>query len=227
MVIRSGDQNINKVALTFDDGPNPIYTEKILSILKEAGVMATFFLIGRNAELYPDIVRRILADGHDIGNHTYTHARLAEVSEETVRSEIVKAETVITSITGNSPVFFRPPGHYFKEPTFAKVAESLGLRMVFCSIACPDWNWSWETQYDNRILIRYKATRIHFSVSRNAGPGSIINLHDGSEYSGIRNWEKRVIPTCYALPRLLMWLKVKKNLHPVKLSEMELIEESL
>jgi peptidoglycan-N-acetylglucosamine deacetylase len=227
LVIRSANSRVRQVALTFDDGPNPIYTPKILSILKEAGVQATFFLIGRNAERFPDVVRSIYEDGHDIGNHTYSRINADDLSEESVRSEIANTSSVIAGITGHSPVLFRPPGHFFCEPTFETVAESLGLRTTLCSIACPDWNWSWETQYDNRLLVWYKARRIQLSIARNVRPGSIIDLHDGSDHFDVKNWEKRAIPTLFALPEVIHHLKTKKNLNPARVSEMDLIEEPL
>lgn len=227
MVIRRGNPNINKIALTFDDGPNPVYTEKILSILKEAGATATFFLIGHNAELYPDIVRKIQADGHDIGNHSYTHTKMDSVTEDVIKNEITRASAVIADITGNHPIYFRPPGGKLgKDHIVANVAGNLRLRTVMWSLECGDWVWPWETQSRNKLVIRRRARQIRNALSQNAKPGSIIDLHDGSEYFDIKNAEKRAIPVYCALPRLLKWFK-ENNLDPVKLSEMELIEESL
>lgn len=189
MVIRRGNQNINKVALTFDDGPNPIYTEKILSTLKEAGVAATFFLMGHNAEQYPDIVRNIQADGHDIGNHTYSHIRLDDVSEDVIANEITKASSVIAKITGKSPEFFRPPGgNIDKEHMVENIASTSGLRTVLWNLQCSDWRWPWETQHYNKLVIWGKAGRIYKRVAQNAKPGSIIDLHDGGNHQASETW---------------------------------------
>ncbi len=226
MVIRIGNPDANQVALTFDDGPNPVYTPKILSILREAGVTATFFLIGRNAERWPDVVREIHAGGHNIGNHTYTHRRLAEASANVIENEIKRTSAVLADITGESPLFFRPPGGKLdNEHRVEDIVNALGLRTVVWNLECGDWYWPWETQYKNQFVIWRRARQIYTALSQKATPGSIIDLHDGTEQFDVKNSEKRAIPTYRALPRLLKTLQLKKGLHPVRLSEMELIEE--
>jgi hypothetical protein len=99
----------HQVAITFDDGPDPQWTPKILDILKAANVKAAFFLVGVNAEHYPNLVRRIVDEGHEIGNHTYYHPNLAECWPEHVRLELNATQLLIETITGRATTLFRPP----------------------------------------------------------------------------------------------------------------------
>ncbi len=107
----------HKVALTFDDGPDPTWTPRVLDLLKERGVKAAFFVIGRNAEHYPNLVKRMVAEGHEIGNHTYSHGNLAEMAEWRWRLELDSTERLIETITGYSTALFRPPYNADSTPT--------------------------------------------------------------------------------------------------------------
>ena len=98
-----------KAAITFDDGPNPDYTLDLLEGLKERGVTATFFLLGVEAEKYPDIVNKIYSDGHLIGTHAYNHVNLCNLTDEAAVEQVVKTNMVIGKITGECPQFIRPP----------------------------------------------------------------------------------------------------------------------
>lgn len=98
-----------KVAITFDDGPHPKYTEQLLDGLKERGVKATFFVTGEHASLHPDIIKRINEEGHLIGNHTYTHTQLQATNREAFKEELVKTNRVLKEITGNDVIYVRPP----------------------------------------------------------------------------------------------------------------------
>lgn len=97
------------VALTFDDGPSPVYTPQVLAILKKYNIKATFFLIGENAKKHPELVKEILAEGHVVGNHTQTHAKLTKISEAQLQTEIVEPETIINGIIGKKPICLRYP----------------------------------------------------------------------------------------------------------------------
>jgi Predicted xylanase/chitin deacetylase len=101
--------DIRRVALTFDDGPHPIYTEPLLDGLKERGVKATFFVTGENASLHPDIIKRMYEEGHLIGNHTYTHIELTKSNREKFKQELVKTNEVLQEITGEEVLYVRPP----------------------------------------------------------------------------------------------------------------------
>lgn len=98
-----------QVAITFDDGPHPIYTPQLLEGLRKRGVKATFFVIGENAEQYPDIIRQMQEDGHLIGNHTMHHVAINKMSMEEAEMEVGAANDVITEITGERPEYLRPP----------------------------------------------------------------------------------------------------------------------
>ncbi|MBQ4529855.1 MAG: polysaccharide deacetylase family protein [Lachnospiraceae bacterium] len=98
-----------KIALTFDDGPHPEYTPMLLDGLKERNVSAAFFLMGKNAEKYPEIVERMYKEGHTIGNHSYSHVQLSEMEELEACKEMTKANEVIKNIIGKTPDYIRPP----------------------------------------------------------------------------------------------------------------------
>ncbi len=94
-----------KIALTFDDGPHPYYTEQLLKGLEERGAKASFFITGQNVEAYPEIVKKIHEDGHLIGNHTYSHTQLTSRNQEKFKEEIIKTNEVIKEVTGEDTIF--------------------------------------------------------------------------------------------------------------------------
>lgn len=109
-VAETGDGEMKKkIAITFDDGPNPEYTELLLEGLKERGVHATFFLLGKEAETYPKIVKKIHEDGHLIGTHSYEHVNLCNLTDQAAIEQVEKTNTIIYEITGEYPVYIRPP----------------------------------------------------------------------------------------------------------------------
>ena len=108
-VILSGKGDSRKIALTFDDGPHPYKTDKILDLLETYNIHATFFVIGQNVAAHPEIVCREIALGHEIGNHTYSHKSLAKCSKEFVEKEITATEEILLEKTGCAPKLFRPP----------------------------------------------------------------------------------------------------------------------
>ncbi len=98
-----------KVALTFDDGPHPYYTEQILDGLKQRGIRATFFVTGMNAEKYPKIIQRMYEEGHVIGNHTFYHTQLTKRNRKEFKEELIRTNEVISKITGEDVIYVRPP----------------------------------------------------------------------------------------------------------------------
>lgn len=98
-----------KIALTFDDGPHPYYTEQLLDGLKERGVVATFFVTGEHAKLHPEVIQRMSEEGHLIGNHTYSHMQLKSNNREQFKTELIETNEVIEDITGDEVVYVRPP----------------------------------------------------------------------------------------------------------------------
>lgn len=127
--------NSKKIAITFDDGPHPYYTEQLLDGLKERGVKATFFVMGEHAELHPDIIERMNEEGHLIGNHTYSHMQLSESNREAFKAELVKTNQIIFDITGEEVVYVRPPyGSWDK-----KFENELNMFPVLWTVDPLDW----------------------------------------------------------------------------------------
>jgi len=241
MVIYSGLEQADIVAVTFDDGPNPKITPRILKVLEHQGVKATFFLTGKGAEKYPDIVRQIISNGHDVGNHTYTHKPLASLcrneGEQAVKEEIKNGLEAIKRIAGISEKelqFFRPPYLDWNSKVGGIAKPFYRDRIVMSWLGSNDFSWGDGNHYwdENDIAgINYKAEEIIYDVGSNTVPGSIITLHDSAEYGIAGNiyyptWMNRAIPTLRALPMIIDNLH-KKNLKIKKLSEMSLRREPI
>ena len=124
-----------RIALTFDDGPHPIYTPQMLELLKEEQVPATFFLLGENVELYGDVVKEIAKEGHLIGNHTYHHVQITSLSLEEACKEIQETSDLIEELTGTGTEYVRPPFGTWTE----ELEERLNLIPVMWSIDTKDW----------------------------------------------------------------------------------------
>ncbi len=152
------------IHLTLDDGPHPIATPKALEILRTRGIKATFFLVGKNVQEYPEIVRQILEGGHSIGNHTYEHPSLFFRPKKFQWEEIQKTSDCIQKITGKKPDLFRPPYGYFDFTTL-KAAKSSGHHLVMWSIDSLDFK-------------NLPAESIAQKVTSKAKAGSILLFHD-------------------------------------------------
>lgn len=155
-----------RIALTFDDGPSVPYTAQILDILKRERAPAVFFLCGANAARHPELVRRILREGHQIGNHTYSHPYLHLLGRDRLDAEIGRAQDAIAAAAGAAPRYFRPP---FGVRAFAlpKVLRGRGLTMVLWSGAGP------EGDRDARAIAA--------AALKSLSPGAILLFHDGFE----------------------------------------------
>jgi len=181
-----------KIALSFDDGPDPRWTQKILDILKEKKAPATFFVIGAEASRWPNILRREYAEGHEIGNHTYTHPNFDDISKTELHWQLNLTERLIESTIGVKSILFRPPYGIDHQPEYAEevaqlpIAQDMGYLIIGQKIDPHDWRL-----VDGKQI---PAQEIVDNVMRQAEIGNIILFHDGG---GERSH------TVEALPRVI------------------------
>ena len=161
------DQRI--VALTYDDGPHPPYTERLLDVLAKHNVKATFFMIGNRIEKHPETVHRVIAEGHQIGNHTYSHPLLGFLPPFCVQRQIERTDDLIRQYGVVEEIVFRAP----MLTRFLPVAYVLA-KGDRTHISCDVWSWDWTTQNPDKIT----ETVLKKTLS-SKGAGSIIVLHDG------------------------------------------------
>ena len=172
-----------KIAITFDDGPDPDWTPKILDVLKEKGVQATFFVIGVEAEKYPSLTKRIYAEGHEIGNHTFTHPDISNVSKGYFEVELNLTERLFEGQLGVKPVLFRPPYSIDQEPDTAdqvrplELAQQLGYITIGDKVDPNDWRDNPRRPADEIVADVFKA--LPPCAPGNLTCGNIILLHDG------------------------------------------------
>lgn len=153
-----------KVALTFDDGPHPVYTPEMLDLLKEKNVKATFFLLGEQVEQYPDIVKRMSEEGHLIGNHSYKHEQLSKLSTVQACSRVNRTNELIHSITGRYPEYLRPPFGDWKDSLDCEV----NMVEVLWDVDTLDWSSKNKDKVVNKVM-------------NNVEEGDIILMHDSYE----------------------------------------------
>ena len=163
--LRSVATSEKLVAITLDDGPDPKYTPTALRIAREHGVHFTFFLLGSHVEAHPDLAREILAEGHAIGNHTWSHRVMMGLTETENRAEIECCQRALERTCGATPKLLRPPKGRFDD-TAAKVADTLGYQIVLWSVAVENHTTKTPEAMTERVLSRVK-------------PGAIILAHDG------------------------------------------------
>ncbi len=196
-----GSRKGNAVAITFDDGPNEPYTGQILEILKARDVKATFFVIGENAMQFPDTVRRELAQGMEVGNHSYNHQIILHEKSSTILWQIQQTQDTLKQITGRDPKWFRPP-HGFRDPRLFGKTRRFDLAVAEWSNMPRDWTCPGTDVIVRRVLDKLR-------------PGDIILLHDGdSVYVGGDRSQ-----TVAALPRILDGIQAR-GLHCVTLTEL-------
>jgi len=164
-IVWRGDPEKAKIALTFDDGPHAVTTPLLIETLKGSDTAATFFLVGKHIESHPEIARALLEAGHEIGNHTYSHASLSFLTSRQVRDEISRAEKAIEDLTGTSSHVLRPPNGFFSRRVL-DIAEKMGYRVVIGDVYPRDPH-------------RPGAGKIIARVIKRTQNGSIIILHDG------------------------------------------------
>jgi len=161
---RRHDNSQKMIALTFDDGPHPRYTEEILDILKEYGVRATFFVVGSNVEANLDLVKREIAEGHEIGNHTYSHPHLTSIGSEELIREMEMTESILREMTGCCPRLFRPPEGVYSQTVSGAIKQTPYIPILW-TVDTEDWR-------------RPSAEAIARIAIENTKTGVIILCHD-------------------------------------------------
>jgi len=187
-----GPQTGKRICLTFDDGPVSPSTERILDILRAHAVSATFFLCGKRVEKNPDLMRRIAAEGHEIGNHTYSHLFLYFKSRRRMAQEIDRTQECIEKVLGRRPTFFRPPygARWFGLVPTLRERE---LNMVMWSATGYDW--------------KKDTAGIVAAALKELRPGAILLLHDGLESNDPNRVDRS--RTIEALPQIISQVRAR------------------
>ncbi|HEY6952180.1 MAG TPA: polysaccharide deacetylase family protein [Bacteroidota bacterium] len=162
-LFRAHDESVH---LTFDDGPHPVATPKVLDILRKFDIRATFFLVGRQVQQLPELTRQIAAEQHRLGNHSFSHVNFVRRTKDTIRAEITRTNDIICANAGITPTLFRPPFGFYDYRT-VRVVRSLGMELV---------HWTNDIR-------DYKAAGRTRRITRNIhqiGNGSIVLLHDNA-----------------------------------------------
>lgn len=202
-ITRSSSAAGNKVVLTFDDGPSRNYTPEILKVLAEKGVPATFFLVGKHVEEYPDIARQIVEEGHEVGNHTYGHITVPNSAPPQLTAQIVRTNLIILQQTGTFPPYLRPPRGLY-DMRMRRIAKLLGQELILWSLSSQDWHPRATTRgVIRRVLDRVTA-------------GDIILFHDSGSLLNSEGSSRR--PTVEALGPIIDGLR-EKGLEIVRLEE--------
>lgn len=174
------------VALTFDDGPSPIYTPQILKILKENGVHATFFVVAGNAKAHPELLKEIVANGNAVGNHSMTHPMLTRMSNKQLQYQIVKSKEIIQKIIGKPPVCFRPPFGVTNKH-IKSIIQANNMVQVPIGYNTFDYNSPGVQKIVNAVL-------------QHAHSGQVFLLHDGYKHRQ---------QTVQALPEIIKGIRAK------------------
>ncbi len=197
---KAANNQLQVFSLTFDDGPNPKTTLCISKLLREAGFAATFFVLGQNAEKYPEVLDQLIADGHEIANHTFSHHLLAFSGPRKIRDEIIRQEQVIQKFTQNKPIPLLRAPHGFKSPFLIHTARKIGYQVC-------GWNGGiFDTADPGAGVIAERANKL---MRANA----VLLLHDGNIDGEDRG------QTAEALPEIIQAAR-NLNLRSIKLSEL-------
>ncbi|MEY4299264.1 MAG: hypothetical protein RIR25_500 [Verrucomicrobiota bacterium] len=164
-IYNSVHTNRRVLALTFDDGPSAELTPKLLDLLKKEGIRATFFVIGSNVQAHPDIARRIVAEGHEIANHSWSHPQLPRLGAERLEQEIKNTTDIIEQTTGHRVTMMRPPYGAINERVKNAIIKTHGLDLLMWSVDPRDWTRPGPEAVERRLLA-------------GAAPGAIMLCHD-------------------------------------------------
>ncbi|CAB3389424.1 polysaccharide deacetylase family protein [Kyrpidia spormannii] len=187
IVFYRGPATVRQAALTFDDGPDVTYTTRILDILRREGIHATFFIVGQRAQAHPEMVRRIVAEGHVVGNHSWDHPNFTKLSIAEIRSELIRTNDLLRSLVGYTPDLFRPP-YGELTPALVQTIGSMGFKIIDWSVDTRDWAGT-----PVPTIMNY--------VRKEITPGGIILEH----CAGGRG--ERLDNTVEALPRIISYLR--------------------
>lgn len=154
------------IAITFDDGPDPVLTPRLLDLLKERKIHATFFLVGKNAAAFPDVVRRIVDEGHEVGNHSWSHPLFTQLSKDSVESQLRRTHDAIVKACGVAPLLYRPPYGAVGVSQRARIEKSFGYPAILWDVDPQDWKHPRSAQ------------KVYDAIHSQTRPGSIILCHD-------------------------------------------------
>jgi peptidoglycan/xylan/chitin deacetylase (PgdA/CDA1 family) len=168
--IRCGPSAGRRIALTFDDGPNPGVTERLLDELGQRNIRATFFMIGERVGDYPELARRVAAEGHEIGNHSFTHTKFSTLTAERVAEEVTRTQKSIQEATGRVVAWFRPPFGELRS-AHASLVRAAGLDIVLWNVDPGDW-------------AQPGAEKVTEAILQQSLPGSIIVCHELAQTAG-------------------------------------------
>jgi peptidoglycan/xylan/chitin deacetylase (PgdA/CDA1 family) len=183
VVLCRGNPDVRAVALTFDDGPHPRTCTAILDVLRREGVRATFFPVGFRLQQYPALLDRMVADGHEVANHTWDHPRLNQISPERVRREVSRVRAFVYQRTGIAPLLIRPPGGDY-DARVLEICRDEGCVVCLWTAMAGDWKKMPVNEIVEKVL-----DQVH--------PGSIVLMHDD------------FMQTPQALPRIIEGLRAR------------------
>lgn len=203
LFLMRGPRDCGGIALTFDDGPHPEETPRLLDMLHAHHISATFFVIGREAEKYPGIIRRIVAEGHDLGTHTYSHGEPAATSARELREELDSCQRVLEDITGQTTNLFRPPYGKLSLPKLCKLWCARQTVVL--------WN------VDPRDFAAKSPDEIpHWCAEYQPAAGDVLLFHDNHPHATQGMWQlsERVRARGLEFVRLTDWLRTCPDFRP-------------
>lgn len=153
------------IALTFDDGPSPTTTPQLLAVLRERGIKATFFVLGNMVAKHPEVLKMIADDGHEIGNHSWSHPQLTRIPMAAADKQIGDTSALIEEITGKKPLYLRPPYGSMKKSLHSHIEDTFALTVVNWSVDPLDWK-----KRDSQV--------VHDEIMKQVKPGAIVLSHD-------------------------------------------------
>ena len=206
----SGNPHLHEVCLTFDDGPHPGSMDKILDTLKTQDVKATFFVVGKMVDLHPELVRRMMAEGNEVGNHTYTHKRLNQMPLASAKQEIAACAASVKRATGADMTLMRPPGMEYNNDVLY-LAQQMGYVTVHWNVVAADY-----MPLDPQIIVQ--------RVLNQTKDGSVILLHDSPDTAkalptlikALKSQGYKFVTTSQMLSRLPRPVYVASNAYSVK-----------